>query len=367
MPVLTLSLSLSSSLTSTSAPLPRFLPPRSAQLDAARLDAELASLLGEQVARVLAPWESGSGLGGVALPGRSFLSAARPELAAALDGLAFLSTVGRGRPTPGKRMLNVRFADVRGTVAASPDLPGLSRSQRVALGLFSVGGRYALTRLARAAAARRWASARAGTAPDPSAASLANALASIDTVLAIGSLANLVSFISGAGAHRSLLERVVGAAAVPADPAAPRSLSFDYLNRQLVWHGLAELMLFFLPLVEPARVGRAVSGWFPRVGGLASARAAGAGGRPPPPAAEAGTSARPACGWCGTVDPPLPFAALPCAHVHCYWCLASAVSDSGGDGGDGRGGPAPAAHCPSCGERVVAMVRAARPRARSES
>ena len=362
---------------STSTPSARFLPPRSSQLDAARLDSELASLVGEQVYRVLAPWEGGALPGGPAppLPGRALLAAARPELGAALDALAFLATVGRGRPTPGMRMLNLRFADVRGggsgarNVPPSPDLPGLSRSQRVALGLLSVGGRYAAARLSRAAAARRWA---AGAAASPSSASLANTLASVDTALALGSLVNLVAFISGAGTHRSLVERVVGAAAVPADPGAPRSLSFDYLNRQLVWHGLAELMLFLLPLFEPARLGRAVGGWFPRIGGLRPAQAGGSARASPAAAAPSTSSSnpalddRPVCGWCGRTDPPLPFAALPCTHVHCYWCLSSAVGggEGGGGGGDvgGGGGPAPAVHCPTCGQRVVAIVRASRRR-----
>ena len=352
-------------LPSTSAPPARFLPPRSSQLDAVRLDAELASLLGEQVARVLAPWDDGGGLPGVAppLPGRALLAAARPELAAALDALAFAATIGRGRPTPGMRMLNLRFADVRGGRPPSPDLPGLSRSQKAAYFLLSVGGRYAAARLGRAAAARRWA---AGAASDPGAASLANTLAAVDTALALGGLANLVFFLAGAGTHRSLVERLVGAAAVPADPAAPRALSFDYLNRQLVWHGLAELMLFLLPLVEPARLGQAVAGWLPRVGGLAGGRE-GERALPPlqaaPPSpgpADPANPARPVCGWCGRADPAVPFAALPCTHVHCYWCLATAVGEAAGagEGGEGRRG----AHCPACGERVVAMVRAARRR-----
>lgn len=312
-------------------------------------------MLGDQVARVLAPWDGAGLLPGSApaLPGRALLAAARPELVAAFDAFAFAATIGRGRATPGMRMLNLRFVDVRGGLPASPDAPGLSRSQRVAYGLFSVGGRYAAARLGRAALDRRWA---ATSSTDPHAASLANTLAAVDTALALGGLANLVAFISGTGTHRSLVERLVGAAAVPADPAAPRSLSFDYLNRQIVWHGLAELMLFLLPLVEPARVGRALNGWLPRVGGLAPAEQQPPGTPPalPATAATLSTRDRPICGWCGRADPPSPFAALPCTHVHCYWCLASAV----GEHEEGAGG----AHCPACGERVVAMVRAARRR-----
>ena len=34
----------------------------------------------------------------------------------------------------------------------------------------------------------------------------------------------------------------------------PRALSFEYLNRQLVWHELSELLLFLLPLINVSRV-----------------------------------------------------------------------------------------------------------------
>ena len=34
----------------------------------------------------------------------------------------------------------------------------------------------------------------------------------------------------------------------------PRALSFEYLNRQLVWHELSELLLFVLPLINVTRL-----------------------------------------------------------------------------------------------------------------
>ena len=41
-------------------------------------------------------------------------------------------------------------------------------------------------------------------------------------------------------------------------PAMARALSFEYLNRQLVWHELSELLLFLLPLINVAAVKRFV-------------------------------------------------------------------------------------------------------------
>lgn len=34
----------------------------------------------------------------------------------------------------------------------------------------------------------------------------------------------------------------------------PKALNFEYLNRQLVWHELSELLLFLLPLVDVSRI-----------------------------------------------------------------------------------------------------------------
>ena len=37
-----------------------------------------------------------------------------------------------------------------------------------------------------------------------------------------------------------------------------RAISFEYLNRQLVWHELSELLLFVLPLISVTRVKRMI-------------------------------------------------------------------------------------------------------------
>ena len=34
----------------------------------------------------------------------------------------------------------------------------------------------------------------------------------------------------------------------------PKALNFEYLNRQLIWHELSELLLFLLPLIDVARL-----------------------------------------------------------------------------------------------------------------
>lgn len=55
---------------------------------------------------------------------------------------------------------------------------------------------------------------------------------------------------------RSVIERMLGARLVMQKAVMGRALSFEYLNRQLVWHELSELMLFVLPLLRVTRLKR---------------------------------------------------------------------------------------------------------------
>ena len=62
---------------------------------------------------------------------------------------------------------------------------------------------------------------------------------------------------------RSLLERLLSARLVYQKANMARAISFEYLNRQLVWHELSELLLFILPLVSVTRIKRMVTNRWP--------------------------------------------------------------------------------------------------------
>ena len=65
--------------------------------------------------------------------------------------------------------------------------------------------------------------------------------------------------------NRSVLERLLGARLVYERGSMARALSFEYLNRQLVWHELSELLLFLLPLLNVARIKAFVMARLPRI------------------------------------------------------------------------------------------------------
>ena len=47
----------------------------------------------------------------------------------------------------------------------------------------------------------------------------------------------------------------------------PKALNFEYLNRQLIWHELSELLLFLLPLINVNRIKAIVMKSLPNVYG----------------------------------------------------------------------------------------------------
>jgi peroxin-2 len=164
---------------------------------------------------------------------------------------------------------------------------------------------------------------------------------------------------------------LLGARLVYSKGSMARALSFEYLNRQLVWHELSELLLFLLPLINVGRIKALVMSHLPRISMpdadsvlsgmeditdlLATVHVYHFGILPDntrcnsEKKALAGTSsssiAQQLCALCGASEINVPYSALPCKHRFCYYCLrARTLSD-------------PAYKCPQCGVRITAMRR----------
>lgn len=63
------------------------------------------------------------------------------------------------------------------------------------------------------------------------------------------------------GRYRTLLDRILRLRLAPPTNQVSREVSFEYLNRQLVWHAFTEFLLFLLPLVGISRWRR----WLSRI------------------------------------------------------------------------------------------------------
>ena len=81
---------------------------------------------------------------------------------------------------------------------------------------------------------------------------------------------------------RSVLERLLRARLVHQKAVMGRALSFEYLNRQLVWHELSELMLFVLPLLHVTRLKRLLQAHLPALAAALTASASSGALRQPP-------------------------------------------------------------------------------------
>ena len=297
---------------------------RVSQIDAGRLDVELTSLLREQFLRIFSRVQPGA------------VARAAPELNLGLDALVFYFTVWSHRPTPGMALMNLRYRDERRVRGGKSGMEGerLTTSQRLAAFAALAGGRYAWAKLSRAASVGRWADEPTHTARHRAwrliqVAELAHGAAS---------LANFITFLRD-GKFRSPWERAARARLVYAAPDAARVVSFEYLNRQLVWQELSELALFVLPIVsaharrwrEAARGGRRA-----RAAAAAARRARRA--RAPTPdggsaaSAESRVSRAAPCVACARSPVTHPFVLEPCGHVVCYYCAAARAAKAQSDG-----------------------------------
>lgn len=118
-----------------------------------------------------------------------------------------------------------------------------------------------------------------------------------------------------------------------------RQVSFEYLNRQLVWHAFTEFLLFILPLIRVSRWRR----WWAR----ALRKIRGTDSTPGEAKGELAFLPERTCAICyketdasadfGTTggkatDIVNPYEAVGCGHIYCYVCIAGKIELEEGDG-----------------------------------
>ncbi|KAJ1811656.1 peroxisome assembly protein (Peroxin-2), partial [Coemansia sp. RSA 2599] len=199
------------------------------KLDADLLDNELTDMLREPVSKAMSLLQPG------------LVDTYRLEVDTAIRALLFWLSVGsHRRATYGQALQNLTYA-------------GPSRRRNLgwrihAFGLVSIGGGYVWSRLTSRMSRSGWADA-----PRQSVRGRLWRLVSwLERLARIAALANLLAFFS-AGQYKSVLERILGLRLVSARPQLSHSVSFEFLNRQLVWHAFTEFVMFALPLINPAR------------------------------------------------------------------------------------------------------------------
>lgn len=213
-----------------------------------------------------------------------------------------------------------------------------------------MGGRYAWTRW------EDWLTAHeSGVIEQPSDSIhlLSRATSTVSLLHSVAAFTSFLIFLVN-GKYRTLLDRVLHLRLTPKTSHLRRQVSFEYMNRQLVWHAFTEFLLFVLPLVGINRWRRWLSRALTRIRTLLRPGRRGEGDEKP--RGELGFLPERTCAICyrdqnvdvGVRDKTLgaaggmvgsaltditnPYEAIPCGCVFCFVCLAQVLEASEGDG-----------------------------------
>lgn len=203
---------------------------RVGQVDAELLDEELLALLREQVGDALKYIGSGN-----------LKEDWSEEILFALRAVLFKLTVWDNDATYGAALQNLRFTDAR---HEGPVLAPATRVQKALYGVVTVGGRYAWTRL------EDWLIQQDNgfDEPDPKVKRLKRLTTVAENLHTGAAFVSFLVFLLH-GRYRTLLDRILRMRLAPPTSQVSREVSFEYLNRQLVWHAFTEFLLFVLPLI----------------------------------------------------------------------------------------------------------------------
>ncbi|CBF74795.1 hypothetical protein AN4056.2 [Aspergillus nidulans FGSC A4] len=212
---------------------------RVGQVDAELLDEELLGLLKGQVGDALKYF------------GPHLRDDWSHEIQFVLRAILFKLSIWDHDASYGAALQSLKYVDSRskGPVHSTPTM-----LQKSLYGLLTVGGRYAWDKW------ESWLISREGgyEEPSPEVRSLSRITNFLSTTHSIAAFFSFLIFLVD-GRYRTLIDRLLRMRLTPPSAQASREVSFEYLNRQLVWHAFTEFLLFLLPLVGISRWRRWVS------------------------------------------------------------------------------------------------------------
>ncbi|KAI1081942.1 Pex12 amino terminal region-domain-containing protein [Whalleya microplaca] len=317
---------------------------RVGQVDAELLDEDLIGQLRDQVGEAL------KYLGGNIKDDWS------AEILLALRTVLFKLTVWDHDATYGAALQNLKYTDARrsGPVLAPP-----SKWQKSLYGLITVGGKYGWTKW------ENWLLDQDNgyDQPSPVVQRLSKLTSRITTLHSVAAFASFLVFLLH-GRYRTILDRVLRMRLAPPTSQITREVSFEYLNRQLVWHAFTEFLLFVLPLVGINRWRRWLSRTWRKTKDIINVDKGGEEkGKQGEYAflpertcaicyqdqnsATSETEVLAAAGSSGVVgsaqtDITNPYETIPCGCIYCFVCLATRLEREEGEGWT----------CLRCGELV---------------
>ncbi|KAL4871587.1 hypothetical protein BDV12DRAFT_24509 [Aspergillus spectabilis] len=212
---------------------------RVGQVDAELLDEELLGLLKGQVGDALKYY------------GPHLREDWSNEIQLILRTILFKLSIWDHDASYGAALQSLKYVDSRskGPVHSTP-----TKIQKSLYGLLTVGGRYAWDKW------ESWLISQESGYEEPSqeVRSLSRITNLFSTTHSIAAFISFLVFLVN-GRYRTLVDRLLRMRLTPPSAQASREVSFEYLNRQLVWHAFTEFLLFLLPLVGISRWRRWVS------------------------------------------------------------------------------------------------------------
>lgn len=317
---------------------------RVGQVDAELLDVELLDILKEQVCDALKYFGGGH-----------LHDDWSAEILLALRAVMFKLTVWDHDATYGAALQNLKYTDAR---RQGPILRPPSKTQKSLYGLVTVFGNYAWTKW------EDWLLEHDDgyDEPSPRVKRLSRLTSSLSTLHSGAACASFLIFLLH-GRYRTLLDRVLGMRLAPPTSQVSREVSFEYLNRQLVWHAFTEFLLFVLPLLGIQRWKR----WLTRTWRKTKEIVRAGPEQDGEPEGEYAFLPERTCAICyqdqntattenevlaaatsggvigsAQTDITNPYETIPCGCVYCFVCLATRLEREEGEGWT----------CLRCGEHV---------------
>ncbi|QDS70338.1 hypothetical protein FKW77_008761 [Venturia effusa] len=315
---------------------------RVGQVDAELLDEELLELLKGQVGEALKYY------------GTQLHTDYGPEILLALRAILFKLTIWDHNSSYGASLQGLRYTDARDKSLSRPPPKAW---QKGIYGLVTVFGRYGWA---------KWESYLSDLEggydePSPLMKQLSEITSRLSTIHSVTALASFLRFLYN-GQYRTLLDRILRLRLVPGSAHTSREVSFEYLNRQLVWHAFTEFLLFLLPLVGISRWRRIIGRSWKRV--LLFLKRSFGRGSPDDdeeeiPKGELGFLPERTCAICYSSQNPAaggseaeilaatagggvvgsaqtditnPYEAMPCGDIYCFVCIAQKIEAEEGEG-----------------------------------
>ncbi|KAI9341541.1 Pex12 amino terminal region-domain-containing protein [Zopfochytrium polystomum] len=289
---------------------------RVSQLDADLLDSELSAMIKDQL------------LDAVSLFKINLKQSYDPEITAVLQWLMNYFSLYAMGATYGLDLQNLRYRDESrhsGDMELSALDAPLRLWQKVTHAVLHIGGRWGLIRLKKLASQNGWSERPS----DDWRNRIWRLVHRAEQVYQALSFANFMVFLFD-GRYRSLLDRILRMRLVYKRRELSRQISYEYMNRQLVWNAFTEFLMFLIPVINLPRLRRSLQRVFSvgRSSDLANLPAN-------------------VCAICVSENREPAVVKIPyatnCGHVYCYYCIRSNVlADS-------------SYACLRCGETVHSM------------